>query len=187
MISIGSLTIDVGSMFAEKSTALQRHGKRFMLAGKKVVFLKPSIDNRYSEDFIVTHDGKKVEALNIQITDKNKVDLPFDLLNEADVVCIDEVQFFPGQMISHIEHLIAQGKKVFVAGLDMDRYGKPFGIVPYLMAKADHVIKHHAVCAFCGEDAWVSLEVSNDSDTQVKVGNDYKPACRQCAYERGVK
>ena len=90
-------------------------------------------------------------------------------------------------MIEHIERLIEQGKKVFAAGLDMDRYGKPFGIVPYLMAKADHVIKHHAVCVFCGEDAWVSLEVSNDSNTQVKVGNDYKPACRQCAYERGVK
>lgn len=173
-------------MFAEKSTALQRHGKRYMLAGKKVVFLKPSIDNRYSEDFIVTHDGNKVEAINIQITNENKVSIPLDLF-EADVVCIDEVQFFPDQMITHIEKLIEQGKKVFVAGLDMDRYGKPFGIVPYLMAKADHVTKHHAVCAFCGEDAWVSLEVSNDSSQQVKVGNDYKPACRQCAYERGVK
>lgn len=173
-------------MFAEKSTALQRHGKRYMLAGKKVVFLKPSIDNRYSEDFIVTHDGKKVEAINIQITNENKVGIPLDLF-EADVVCIDEVQFFPNQMITHIEKLIEQGKKVFVAGLDMDRYGKPFGIVPYLMAKADHVTKHHAVCVFCGENAWVSLEVSKDSDTQVKVGNDYKPACRQCAYERGVK
>lgn len=173
-------------MFAEKSTALQRHGKRYMLAGKKVVFLKPSIDNRYSEDFIVTHDGKKVEAINIQITNKNEVSIPLDLF-EADVVCIDEVQFFPELMIDHIEQLIEKGKKVFVAGLDMDRYGKPFGIVPYLMAKADHVTKHHAVCVFCGENAWVSLEVSNDSDTQVKVGNDYKPACRQCAYERGVK
>ncbi|WP_313955500.1 thymidine kinase [Bacillus pumilus] len=186
MIPVGSLTIDVGSMFAEKSTALQRHGKRYMLAGKKVVFLKPSIDNRYSEDFIVTHDGKKVEAINIQITNKNEVGIPLDLF-EADVVCIDEVQFFPDQMITHIEKLIEQGKKVFVAGLDMDRYGKPFGIVPYLMAKADHVTKHHAVCVFCGDDAWVSLEVSNDSSTQVKVGDDYKPACRQCAYERGVK
>ncbi|MEH6872618.1 thymidine kinase [Bacillus safensis] len=179
--------MDVGSMFAEKSTALQRHGKRYMLAGKKVVFLKPSIDNRYSEDSIVTHDGKKVDAINIQITNKGEMCIPFHLLNEADVVCIDEVQFFPSQMIEHIERLIEQGKKVFAAGLDMDRYGKPFGIVPYLMAKADHVIKHHAVCVFCGEDAWVSLEVSNDSNTQVKVGNDYKPACRQCAYERGVK
>ncbi|MGX9721715.1 thymidine kinase [Bacillus pumilus] len=178
--------MDVGGMFAEKSTALQRHGKRYMLAGNKVVFLKPSIDNRYSEDFIVTHDGKKVEAINIQITNENKVDIPLDLF-EADVVCIDEVQFFPELMIDHIEQLIEKGKKVFVAGLDMDRYGKPFGIVPYLMAKADHVTKHHAVCVFCGENAWVSLEVSNDSDTQVKVGNDYKPACRQCAYERGVK
>ncbi|MGG4282439.1 thymidine kinase [Bacillus pumilus] len=187
MITVGSLTIDVGSMFAEKSTALQRHGKRFMLAGKKVVFLKPSIDNRYSEDSIITHDGKKVDAVNIQITNKSEMDIPFYLLNEADVVCIDEVQFFPSQMINHIERLIEQGKKVFAAGLDMDRYGKPFGIVPYLMAKADHVIKHHAVCVFCGEDAWVSLEVSNDSDTQVKVGSDYRPACRQCAYERGVK
>lgn len=134
-------------MFAEKSTALQRHGKRFMLAGKKVVFLKPSIDNRYSEDFIVTHDGKKVEAINVKITNENKVGIPLDLF-EADVVCIDEVQFFPDQMITHIEKLIEQGKIVFVAGLDMDRYGKPFGIVPYLMAKADHVTKHHAVCVF---------------------------------------
>ncbi|MER3123034.1 hypothetical protein ABQG71_17875 [Bacillus altitudinis] len=122
------------------------------------MFLKPSTDNRYSEDSIVTHDGKKVGALNLQITNENKVGILQDLF-EAYVVCIDEVQFFPDQMITHIEKLIEQGKKVFVAGLDMDRYGKPFGIVPYLMAKADHVTKHHAVCAFCGEDAWVSLEV----------------------------
>lgn len=185
----GTLTLDVGGMFAEKSTALQRHGKRFMLAGKKVVFLKPAVDDRYSEDEIVTHDGQRVKAINVDITDDARFyvfEHELNKIKSADVICIDEVQFFPDSFIKYIDGWIHKGKKVYCAGLDLDRFGEPFGIVPYLMARAEEVNKHHAVCAFCGSDAWVTIgtdEIKN-SDT-VNVGNAYKPACRACAAKHG--
>lgn len=180
----GSLVMEVGGMYAEKTTALQRHGKRYMLAGKKVVFLKPAIDDRYSEDEIVTHDGQKVKAINVEW--RTHLFMVPKEAYEADVVCIDEIQFFPYSFIEIIDKLIHQGKKVFCAGLDLDRFGKPFEIVSYLMARAEEVHKHHAVCRYCGEDAWVTI--GNDSlqnTEQINVGNEYIPVCRSCAYEHG--
>jgi thymidine kinase len=189
---IGKLELDVGGMFAEKSTNLIRKGKRQIYAGKKVVFLKPAIDNRYAEDAVVTHDGVSYKAIPVFFDyDLNYVDditptSSHPAIREADVVCIDEIQFFPPLIIQYIEELLYAGKDVYCAGLDMDRFGKPFGVVPYLMAKAEVVTKHHAVCKFCGEDAWVTIGTDElQNDNQVNVGNDYIPACRSCAYEHG--
>lgn len=195
-MNIGSLEVHCGGMFAEKSTSLIREGKRHMLAGRKVSFIKPALDDRYSSNEVVTHDGVKHEAIRIKVAEDNslyvvgkgkkffqKVDKQ---LSESDVICIDEVQFFPENFIPVIERLIYTGKKVYVAGLDMDRFGKPFGIMPYLMAKAEKVTKHHAVCSFCGSDAWVTVGTEElHNENQVNVGNDYKPACRACADKNG--
>lgn len=185
---VGSLEIDVGGMFAEKSTNLIRKGKRHILAGRKVVFLKPSNDDRYSKEAVVTHGGIEQRAINVgfdEYCSERMLDIPE--VKEADVVCIDEVQFFPLKTLYIIDELIYAGKRVYCAGLDMDRHGKPFGIVPYLMAKAETVTKHHAVCHFCGNDAWVSLGLDSikDKQSQVNVGNDYVPACRSCANTEG--
>lgn len=186
---MGRLELYVGGMFAEKSTALIRQGKRHILAGRKVVFIKPAIDNRYAEDAVVTHDGVEHKAIPVPFDEfTNTVDSfhLFPEVQEADVVCIDEVQFFPPNMIDKIDYLIYQGKKVYCAGLDMDRFGRPFGIVPILMARAEHVEKFHAVCKFCGSDAWVTIGTDKlQNDNQINVGNDYIPACRSCAYEHG--
>lgn len=185
---IGSLELDVGGMFAEKSTNLIRKGKRHILAGRNVVFLKPASDDRYSSDAVVTHDG--VEHKAIILTKKQGsyfVDAEHkNAVRYADVVCIDEVQFFDWDFLDVIDEMIYKGKKVYCAGLDLDRFGKPFGIVPDLMARAEKVTKHHAVCGFCGSDAWVSIgKDSLDNSEQVNVGNDYIPACRTCAKEKG--
>jgi thymidine kinase len=191
---IGRLELYVGGMFAEKSTALIRQGKRHILAGRKVVFLKPDIDNRYSDDEVVTHDGIAHKAIKVKIfkgypvgeqgTCQHLNRIPE--VRSADVVCIDEIQFFPEAVIPMIDELIYSGKLVYCAGLDMDRFGRPFGIVPILMARAEHVEKFHAVCAFCGEDAWVTIGTDKlQNDEQVNVGNDYIPACRTCAYRYG--
>jgi thymidine kinase len=188
----GSLTVFTGGMFAEKSTALIREGKRHLLAGRKVVFLKPKLDDRYSEDAVVTHDGIEYKAYNvskIKINDEEAYQIDFDgltSLKEADVVCIDEVQFFDSDFIEVIDGLIYEDKKVYVAGLDLDRFGKPFGIVPYLMARAETVKKFHAVCNYCGADAWVTLGTKKlNNNNQVNVSNDYVPACRTCAEKVG--
>jgi thymidine kinase len=182
-MKIGRLEVYTGGMFAEKSTNLQRQGKRHMLAGKKVIFLKPAIDDRYGNEWVTTHDGQSIKALNIVFDNfTNTVDSfqYFKEVQEADVVCIDEVQFFPEHMLQKIEYLINRGKKVYVAGLDMDKEGNPFGIMPYLMARAEHVEKFQAVCSDCGKDAWVSVETAR-KDGQVNIGNEYKPVCRSCS------
>lgn len=192
----GRLEIDVGGMFAEKSTNLIRKGKRQIYSGKKVVFLKPAIDGRYSDNAVVTHDGIEHKAINVKIFsgfpvgDKPQLQQLSRLVKvrSADVVCIDEIQFFPEAILPMIEELLYQGKDVYCAGLDMDRFGKPFGIVPYLMAKAEVVTKHHAVCNFCGDDAWVSVGKDSLVNTeQVNIGNEYTPACRTCAEKVGIK
>lgn len=188
----GSLTVFCGGMYAEKSTALIREGKRHIIAGRNVVFLKPAIDNRYSEESVVTHDGIEHKAINVEFyTDTNFIG---DFVNiqeviNSDVVCIDEVQFFPDRIAMFIDELIYQGKQVYVAGLDMDRFSQPFGVVPELMARAEQVKKFHAVCQFCGSDAWVTLGTEKlKNSNQVNVSNDYVPACRTCAeHVGGVK
>jgi thymidine kinase len=186
---VGKLELDVGGMFAEKSTNLIRKGKRKIRAGKKVVFLKPMNDNRYSNESVVTHDGIEHKAISVKFDDftgwvENFLENP--KVQEADVVCIDEIQFFPPMIIVNIEELLYSGKDVYCAGLDMDRFGKPFGVVPYLMAKAEVVTKHKAVCGFCGKDAWVTIGTDKlKNASQVNVGNDYIPACRACADDFG--
>lgn len=188
----GSLELYVGGMFAEKSTNLLRQGKRHIYAGKKVVFLKPMIDNRYSEDAVVTHDGIEHKAISVFFDyEYNYVDDITDssshpVIAEAEVVCIDEIQFFPPAIIKYIDELIYSGKKVYCAGLDMDRFAEPFPVVPLLMAKAEVVKKFQAVCNFCGSDAWVTIGTDKlQNNEKVNVGNDYVPACRSCADKIG--
>lgn len=188
---VGKLELDVGGMFAEKSTNLIRKGNRKIRAGKKVAFLKPHIDNRYSSETVMTHDGAEHAAINIFVDLEDNCCDDFGYftvhaaIRDADVVCIDEIQFFPEIALTYIDELLHWGKDVYCAGLDMDKFGKPFGIVPYLMAKAEVVTKHHAVCNFCGKDAWVTLGKDDLNRDLVNVGNGYVPACRTCAYKEG--
>jgi thymidine kinase len=171
------LTVICGGMFAEKSTELQRRGKRLKRAGKEVLYVKPDFDNRYSEEEIVTHDGKKVPATSLS------TDIPHVLFlmlpPKIDVILIDEVQFFHEDILRVIDHLLDDGLTVIVAGLDLDFEAKPFTITSNLMAKAEQVVKLHAVCTECGGDAWVSYKRPNGQ--RIQLGTDeYKPMCRKC-------
>lgn len=174
------LVVNCGGMFSGKSTELMRQGERHMLAGHKVVFLKPQFDDRYSEDEIVNHKGQKVKAIGI--TPEDNILLMEDI-QTADVILIDEVQFIDNIVIK-IECLLKQGKAIYCSGLDMDFLGKPFEIVANLMAMADEVNKFHAVCAHCGEDAVYSKKLS-DSTTRIELGekDKYIPLCRNCYYK----
>lgn len=171
------LTVVCGGMFSEKSTELQRRGKRLKRAGKKVAYFKPDFDNRYSEDEIVTHDGQKVPSINIPTN--SPVLLTERQYFEYDVFLIDEVQFFHSTVITAIEVLLKNGKTVIVAGLDMDFSGKPFFVTASLMAVAEEVLKLKAVCYSCGHDSWVSFKEPNG--LRIELGSDeYKPMCRSC-------
>ena len=176
-IKINKLTVNTGSMFSGKSRELQRQGERHTIAGHSVVFITPSMDNRYGEGVVSTHVGSKVKAIPVDVS----VSILGSIPQGTQVVCVDEVQFFGREIISDIEILLTEGVSVYVSGLDMDYRGIPFNTTMELMARADVVNKYHAVCEGCGEDAIFSARTS-DSTNIVELGEKdiYKPLCRKC-------
>jgi thymidine kinase len=189
MNEAGTLTLIVGGMFSGKSTEAQRQGKRRELANESVVYVKPRIDNRYDPNSITTHDGNQVEAylvdgyhevLSLCSSYEQRFGVP--LQN----IVIDEIQFFDKDIVKAVNILLMSGVNVIAAGLDIDRFGQPFGAVPTLLCQAEKVIKLQAVCQGCGKDAWVSAG-SFDSDQIVEVGekDKYVPLCRTCFYQKG--
>lgn len=181
---IGKLTVNVGGMFSGKSSELLRQERRYTLANKAVFSVKPKIDDRYFKEGIVTHD---MHVLLSEVV-RSSEELRHQCYQQhplPDVVLIDEIQFFDRGIIDVINQLIVDGIDVVAAGLDMDRFGKPFGVTPYLMAVADHVQKLHAVCADCGEDAWISYGMFT-ADEEIVIGEreKYLPLCRECYLRR---
>lgn len=180
----GYLEIITGGMFSGKSSELIRRVKRAQYARKRVQLFKPSIDNRYSDAHVVSHDKHALAATNItEIAEILQLVEP-----TTDVVAIDELHFFPAEeTIAAIEALLQQGKKVIGAGLDMDFSGRPFGALPHLMAVADEVDKIRAICIKCGSKAYISQRLVNgrpaaSTDQQIEVGGveRYEARCRRC-------
>lgn len=171
------LTVICGGMFSEKSTELQRRGRRLKRAGKKVGFFKPDFDDRYSFDELVTHNGERVPAINIPT--KAPIQITSREFFEFDVFLIDEIQFFHSTIILAIDTLLLAGKTVIVAGLDLDFQGHPFFTTASLMAMAEDVTKLKAVCDDCGNDSWVSYKEPNGQRIQLGT-EEYKPLCRKC-------
>lgn len=175
---MAKLIMNVGGMFSGKSTELQKQGQRHLYAKQNVVFLKPIVDDRYSDDEIVTHDGKGVKAINIE----KSIMIPEVLT--ADVVLIDEIQFFPLSVCKEIQDLLNDGINIYVSGLDMNYRGRGFLVVEELMSIADEVHKLKAVCEMCGEDAGFTgkRKMYGPSDSTFKLGEKdiYIPLCREC-------
>jgi thymidine kinase len=173
----GWLEVVCGSMFSGKTEELIRRLKRAQIANLKVAIYKPATDTRFDKEKVVSHDTNSIPS--IPIVNVNDILL---LVQDADVVGIDETQFFDAGIISVCEALVTQGKRVIVAGLDMDYLGKPFGPMPQLLAIADFITKLHAICVQCGHLANVSYRTSAEEGTVV-LGekNNYEPRCRICA------
>lgn len=170
-----------GSMFSGKSEELIRRLKRGMYAKQKVVVFKPTIDDRYHKEKVVSHNGNAIEAINI----KRAEEILEQDLSEVDVIGIDEVQFFEESVVEIAQNLAEQGHRVIVAGLDMDFRGKPFEPMPQLMAVSELVTKLQAVCAVCGAPASRTQRLINgrpakEDDPIIMVGADesYEPRCR---------
>lgn len=172
----GWLEVVCGSMFSGKTEELIRRLKRAQIANLKVVIYKPATDTRYDKEKVVSHDANSVPSIPIDFAKNILLHVA-----DADVVGIDEAQFFDHEIIAVCETLIMQGKRVIVAGLDMDYLGKPFGPMPALMAIAEQVTKVQAVCVQCGQPASHSFRTVN-IDTQVLLGEkeNYEPRCRTC-------
>jgi thymidine kinase len=173
----GWIEVVCGSMFSGKTEELIRRLKRAQIANMKVEVYKPATDTRYDKTKVVSHDANTIAS--------TPVDKAIDILmlaENADVIGIDEAQFFDEEVISVCETLVSQGKRVIVAGLDMDYLGKPFGPMPQLLSIADFITKLHAICVQCGHLANVSYRTSAEEGTVV-LGekNNYEPRCRICA------
>ena len=172
----GTIEVICGSMFSGKTEELIRRVKRAKLAKLKIAVFKANVDTRYDEEKIVSHNANKI--ISTRITAPSEI---LNLVDNIEVIAIDEAQFFNTELIDVCNKLANQGKRVIIAGLDMDFLGKPFGVMPQLLAIAEHVTKVHAICVDCGEIASYSFRLS-DSKALVQLGQkkEYKPLCRRC-------
>lgn len=172
----GRIEVICGSMFSGKTEELIRRLKRAKIAKQRVEIFKPAIDVRYSEEDVVSHDSTSVASTPVE---SSASILLFS--SEADVVGIDEAQFFDNGLTDVCNQLADNGIRVIVAGLDMDYKGIPFGPMPALCAIADEVTKVHAICVKCGQLAYISHRIINN-DKRVLLGekDEYEPLCREC-------
>ena len=178
----GSIEVITGSMFSGKTEELIRRLRRAQFAGLKVEIFKPSLDNRYSETRVVSHDDKSIVS--------TPVDNPSAILllaGDVDVVGIDEAQFFDSSIVEVCIKLADDGIRILIAGLDMDFLGNPFGPMPALLSIAEYVTKLHAICMRCGNLAQYSFRKSEEAQV-VLLGekNLYEPLCRYC-YNKALK
>ncbi len=179
----GRLEIICGSMFSGKTEELIRRLRRAKIAKQQVQVFKPAIDDRYHESQVTSHNGMGIDARPVQ----SSADIQALLHPDTTVVAIDEVQFFDNGIISVCETLASEGKRIICAGLDTDFRGEPFGPIPELMARAEHVRKLHAICIVCAEEASRTQRLINGEpaaydDPIVMVGANevYEARCRQC-------
>jgi len=183
----GSLEVVCGSMFSGKTEELMYRLRRAEYARKKVITVKHKIDDRKCYSCIVSHNGEKREAMAVTGC-REGLDALVEVADPSvDVIGIDEIQFFPHEAIGVIQDWIDRGKRVIVAGLDLDFRGEPFGIVPVLMALADDVSKLRAICMECGDEAIHTQRLINGKpasydDPQILVGGEdcYEARCRRC-------
>jgi thymidine kinase len=176
----GWIEVICGSMFSGKTEELIRRLRRARIARLRVAVFKPAAENRYHDENIVSHD--ETSLLSIPVP---RAAAMLEQAGNADVVGIDEAQFFDEQLPAVCDALALQGTRVIVAGLDMDFLGRPFGQMPVLLAKADYITKLHAICMQCGNMAHYSYRKGGNTEL-VELGNGelYEPRCRSC-YEKG--
>ena len=172
----GRIEVICGSMFSGKTEELIRRLKRAKFAKQRVEIFKPSIDTRYSEEDVVSHDQNAIRSTPIDSSGNILL-----LASNIDVVGIDEAQFLDEGLTEVCNQLANNGVRVIIAGLDMDFKGVPFGPIPALCAIADEVTKVHAICVKCGALANISHRlVANEHRVLLGEQEEYEPLCRDC-------
>ncbi|MDT3696282.1 MAG: thymidine kinase [Ignavibacterium sp.] len=167
-----------GCMFSGKTEELIRRLRRAKIARQKVIIFKPQIDTRYSNNAIVSHSEQSLPSITIK--DINEI---FDFVEDAQVIGIDEAQFFSNDLLDVCNKLADKGKRVIVAGLDMDYKGIPFDPMPQILSIAEYITKSLAICVVCGNPA-DRTQRKTTSPERVIVGaaDVYEARCRKCHY-----
>lgn len=172
----GHIEVICGSMFSGKTEELIRRMRRAQYAKQKVEIFKPTVDTRYDEEQVVSHDSNAIQSTPVPSSANILL-----LANDVEVVGIDEAQFFDDELPAVCNKLAANGIRVIVAGLDMDYLGNPFGPMPAIMAVAEFVTKVHAICVQCGALAQNSHRMTtNESLVMLGETESYEPLCRKC-------
>ena len=175
--SHGWIEVITGSMFSGKSEELIRRLRRAQIARQHVQIFKPLLDNRFSEDHIVSHSDMRLASENVAGSDQ----MLERVRQDTEVIGIDEGQFFDGQLPATCSLLAGRGKRVIVAGLDTDYLGRPFEPMPQLLAIAEYITKTLAICVVCGGPANHTQRLVVNAD-RVLVGATglYEARCRHC-------
>jgi thymidine kinase len=173
----GWIEVICGSMFSGKTEELIRRLRRAQIAKQHVQIFKPRIDERYSQDHLVSHSEMRLKSEPVSSAEEilQKVDW------RAEVIGVDEAQFFDAKLVQVCNQLADLGKRVVVAGLDKDYLGRPFEPMPQLMAVAEYIEKTLAICMKCGNPANYTQRLVDSSD-RVLVGatGTYEARCRRC-------
>lgn len=174
----GSIEVVCGSMFSGKTEELLRRLRRAEIAQQKVLICKPSIENRYEKNKVVSHDRSSIDCILVK-TASEILDLPTDI----DVLGIDEAQFFDNELVDICNTLANNGVRVIIAALDMDYEGRPFEPIPQLLSVADEVTKVRAICVKCGDLATFSYRIVEKNE-RILIGEkkEYEARCRLCFY-----
>lgn len=172
----GWIEVISGPMFSGKTEELIRRIKRAQIARENVALFKPTIDKRYSDDAIVSHDQNGIPSITVQ----KPIEI-YEKLGNGRVIGIDEAQFFDEGIVQVVEQLALDNHRVIVSGLDMDYQGQPFQPIPQLLGIAEFITKVHAICVQCRNLATHSYRKSDEGD-QILVGEQdlYEPRCRKC-------
>lgn len=179
----GWIEVICGPMFAGKTEELLRRVRRLEYANQNIVVFKPSIDNRFSDNEVVSHNNSRTKSVNISYARQI-----FDYIDsETDVVAIDEIQFLDEEVVAIVDHLASKKVRVIVSGLDKDFRGEPFSFMPKLLSIAEYVTKLTAICVQCGRPATRTQRIVNGKparyqDPIVLIGAEesYEARCRSC-------
>lgn len=182
--SPGHIEVICGGMYAGKSEELIRRVRRAEIGRQKVQVFKPSLDDRRGIDTINSNDGSEKEATSVV----SSVEIFFAVEEDTRVVAIDEAQFFDDALPDVCRELARGGKRVIVAGLDVNFKGRVFNqVMGTIIAEAEYVDKLHAICVVCGDEASLPQRIINGqpagwNDPLVMVGGQqvYEARCRHC-------